>query len=143
MNTLHKYRHPKRSAKPVVLALALALAGSAALAASTNDVVTTRADESINQQYGRGSVYSFSPDAKPIYPEQAGSNVFGTMKTYAAEAWHKTEGFAVAAWDKTTDFFTQPPSAQTEPRAMDAQALRRHRPSPFFESHNASGPTPH
>jgi len=140
MNTSHKYRHPKRSVKPVVLALALALPGSAALAASTNDVVTTRADQSINQQYGRGSIYAFSPDAKPMKSEQAGSNVFGTMKTYAAEAWHKTEGFAVAAWDKTTDFFTQPPAvAQTEPqrygRAGGYVGADR---IAVLESHNAS-----
>ena len=33
-------------------------------------VVTTRADQNIYQQYGRDSVYGFSPDRKPLKPEQ-------------------------------------------------------------------------
>jgi hypothetical protein len=35
-------------------------------------VVTTRADQNIYQQYGRDSVYAFSPDRKPQKPEQTG-----------------------------------------------------------------------
>jgi len=70
MNATSTSRRPKRSLKPVVIALALALPGSAALAASMGDIVTTRADQNVDQQYGRDSVYAFSPDRKPLTPER-------------------------------------------------------------------------
>jgi hypothetical protein len=98
----------KRRLNALTVALALALPGSAALAASMDDVVKTRSDQNIDEQYGRDSVYAFSPDAKPLKPEQTASrdtNIFGTMKTYAADAWHKTEGFAAGLWGKTTGLF--------------------------------------
>jgi len=81
--------------RPLVIAMALALPGSAALGAQMDDVVTTRADQNIDQQYGRDSVYGFSPDSKPMKPEQSASrdfHPFAKMKSYAAEAWHKTMG---------------------------------------------------
>ena len=56
--------------KPLVVAVALALPGAAAFAASMDDVVKTRADQNIDEQYGRDSVYAFSRDAKPLKPEQ-------------------------------------------------------------------------
>jgi len=41
--------------------------------------VTTRADQNIYQQYGRDSVYGFSPDRKPFKPDQTASrNAEGT-----------------------------------------------------------------
>lgn len=52
---------------PLALALTLALP-SVALAAA--DVVKTRADQNIDQQYGRDSVYGFSPESKPLTPER-------------------------------------------------------------------------
>ena len=70
MNATSTSRRPKRSLKPVVIALALVLPGSAALAASMGDIVTTRADQNIDQQYGRDSVYAFSLDKKPLTPER-------------------------------------------------------------------------
>jgi len=91
--------------KPIVLAFALAVPGSAVLAASMDDVVRTRSDQNIDEQYGRDSVYAFSPDAKPLKPEQTGSrntNLFSKVKDYAAGAWHKTEELALGAWNKTT-----------------------------------------
>jgi len=49
---------------------------------SDRQVVTTRADQNIYQQYGRDSVYGFSPDRKPLKPEQTASrNAEG--ETYA------------------------------------------------------------
>jgi len=54
--------------KPLVVALTLALP-SAALAVSA-DVVQTRADQNIDQQYGRDSVYGFSPESKPLSPDR-------------------------------------------------------------------------
>jgi hypothetical protein len=107
--------------KPLALALALTLPGGAATAASMDDVVKTRADQNIQEQYGRDSVYAFSPDAKPLKPEQTGShdaNIFGKVKSYAAGFWHKTEGFAASTWDKTTGLFnghsSAPATAQAE-----------------------------
>jgi len=70
MNAPSTSRRPKRTLKPVVIALALALSGSAALAASMGDIVTTRADQNVDQQYGRDSVYAFSTDKKPLTPER-------------------------------------------------------------------------
>jgi len=61
--------------KPLIVALTLALP-SAALAAPA-DVVGTRADQNIDQQYGRDSVYAFSTDSKPLTPERtSGSHWF-------------------------------------------------------------------
>ncbi len=69
MNSSNKSDLPKRSLKPIVVALALALPGSAAVAASMDDVVETRADQNIDQQFGRDSVYGFSAEDKPLSPE--------------------------------------------------------------------------
>jgi hypothetical protein len=53
--------------------------GYTARAVSDSQVVTTRADQNIYQQYGRDSVYGFSPDRKPLKPEQtAARNAEGT-----------------------------------------------------------------
>jgi hypothetical protein len=101
-------RQARRSIKPLAFALALTLPGAAATAASMDDVVRTRADQNIQEQYGRDSVYAFSTDAKPLKPEQTGSHdpsIFGKVKNYAAGFWHKTETFAASTWDKTTGLF--------------------------------------
>ena len=54
--------------KPLALALTLALPGVALAAAA--DGVKTRADQNIDQQYGRDSVYGFSPESKPLSPDR-------------------------------------------------------------------------
>jgi len=87
--------------KPLVVAVALALPGAAAFAASMDDVVKTRADQNIDEQYGRDSVYAFSRDAKPLKPEQQGSHDMG----FLGDAYHKTTGFVAGAWHKTTAMF--------------------------------------
>jgi len=99
---------PKRrpnAVKPIIAAVALALSGSV-YAASMDDVVKTRADQNIDQQYGRDSVYAFSIDAKPLKPEQQGTSsdagIFDKAKSYAANAWDSTRNFAGNVWDKTT-----------------------------------------
>ncbi len=60
-----------------VVALAFAAAFSNFAVAGegplTSQVVTTRADQNIYQQYGRDSVYAFSADRKPLKPEQTAS----------------------------------------------------------------------
>jgi hypothetical protein len=88
--------------KPLVVAVALALPGAAALAASIDDVVKTRADQNIDEQYGRDSVYAFSRDAKPLKPEQQASHDMG----FVGDAYHKTTGFLAGAWHKTTAMFS-------------------------------------
>jgi hypothetical protein len=65
--------------RPLTTAVALALAAAfsnfaaAGEGPSTSQVVTTRADQDIYQQYGRDSVYAFSVDRKPLKPEQTAS----------------------------------------------------------------------
>jgi len=88
--------------KPLVVAVALALPGTAAFAASMEDVVKTRADQNIDEQYGRDSVYAFSRDAKPLKPEQQGSHGLG----FIGDAFHKTTDLVAGAWHKTTGMFT-------------------------------------
>src|SRR5690349_11894463 len=77
MSTVGTSRHPKRSLKSITFALALALPGSFALAATMDDIVKTRADQNIDQQYGRDSLYAFTPDRKPLSPERT-SNARGS-----------------------------------------------------------------
>jgi len=98
MNTFRKYHYPKRSLKPLVLALAFALPASAALAASMDDVVKTRADQNIDQQYGRDSVYAFSPESKPLSPERTSGprwlhNWFHGTKASDATTSARYEGY--------------------------------------------------
>ena len=60
--------------KPVALAVALALPNVASLAANMKDVVSTRAAQSVGEQYGRDSLYAFSPDAKNFKSGQNPTN---------------------------------------------------------------------
>src|SRR6266704_2560562 len=82
--------------KPLAVVLALALP-SAALAAPA-DVVKTRADQNIDQQYGRDSVYGFSPESKPLSPERTSGphwfhNWFHKSKTSEANVSALYEGY--------------------------------------------------
>jgi hypothetical protein len=56
-----------------------AAAGQGEPALSTSQVVTTRADQNIYQQYGRDSVYGFSPDRKPQTPEHTAARAANTL----------------------------------------------------------------
>jgi hypothetical protein len=91
----------------------MALPGAAALAQPLSDVVTTRADQTVTQQYGRDSVYAFSPDAKPLTPAQTGSRAgfLTEVKQYSANAWDKTKEYSENAWDKTKAFLVPKPGA--------------------------------
>ncbi len=57
-----------------------AAAGQGEPAQSTSQVVTTRADQDIYQQYGRDSVYGFSLDRKPQKPEYTASRSANTLE---------------------------------------------------------------
>jgi hypothetical protein len=125
MNGSHK--RSRNVVKPLIVAMALAMTGSA-YAASMGDVVTTRADQNIDQQYGRDSVYAFSVDAKPLKPEQQGSSEaspFGKVKSYAANAWDKTRHFAGAMWDKTTGLLPHSSGTTTAQSQYDVQPYGR------------------
>ena len=99
--------------KPIALAIALALPSAAALAHPLSDVVTTRADQTVTEQYGRDSVYAFSPSAKPLTPAQTGSRAgfFSEAKQYSAHAWDKTKEYSAEAWDKTKALLAPKPGA--------------------------------
>ena len=71
MHALFKARRKKGIAlKPVALAVALALPNVGAFAASMQDVISTHAAQSIAEQYGRDSLYAFSPESRRFKPGQ-------------------------------------------------------------------------
>jgi len=111
MNSSEKFGRVQVSMiKPVVLAIALALPGAAAFAESFDDVVKTRADQNIDEQYGRDSVYAFSRYSKPATPDQTGpspvSKLFDKTKSFAFAAFDKTK----VALDKTKTALTPEPT---------------------------------
>jgi hypothetical protein len=101
--------------KPIVLALAFGLPTATVLAEDMSNVVTARADQAVDQQYGRDSVYAFSPRSKPFTPDQTGSRSAGgleSVKSYAANTWHKTTD-----WFGRQSAATSPPEPQRYGRA--------------------------
>lgn len=115
--------------KPIVLAVALTLPGAAAYAASMTDVVTTRSDQNVYEQYGRDSVYAFSTDAKPLKPEQTGPH-----SNFIGEAFDKTKGFVAGVWDKTTGLF-KPHDDGSAPTYT-----ARYEPQPYGRAGGYAGP---
>jgi hypothetical protein len=83
--------------RPTLIVAAVLFASSASYAETMSNVVTTRSDQNIEQQYGRDSVYAFSVDAKPMKPEQTGSRAFGKV-------WEKTEDAGRWTWDHTLGY---------------------------------------
>jgi len=80
--------------KGVALAMALMLPGAAAFAESMSSIVTTRADQTVTQQYGRDSVYAFSPGSKPFTPSQTGSRVSDYGNGYSSQTRERLEATA-------------------------------------------------
>ena len=80
--------------KTMALAVALALPATSAFSASMNDIVTTREDQDIYQQYGRDSVYAMQT-RQPAQTATHASSDSGVGKFFAgvgaagASAWHK------------------------------------------------------
>jgi len=66
-------RSTRSVVRPMILALALALPGAVAIAVQMGDVVTTRADQNVDEQYGRDSVYASSSGSKQPMPDQSSS----------------------------------------------------------------------
>ena len=122
MSSGKRSRVGRNVVKPLVVAVALALPSAASFAASMSDVVTTRSDQNIDEQYGRDSVYAFSRDAKPLKPEQTGSHHLGWLSNTA----DKTKAFVAGTWDKTTSFFKgHGPSSYSSAAAYEAQPYGR------------------
>lgn len=85
--------------KPMVLAIALALPAASSIAASMSEVVTTREDQDIHQQYGRDSVYAIQTrqpaPTESRYDSHASGGVgafFSGVGSAGAAAWHKVTG---------------------------------------------------
>jgi len=108
--------------------VALALPGAAAYAAAM-DVVTTRSDQNIDEQYGRDSVYAFSRDAKPLKPEQTGSHPLPLIGGVV----DKTKHFFAGAWDKTTGLFKH------DDRTAGAYAASSYEPQPYGRAGGYAG----
>jgi hypothetical protein len=70
--------------KPVALAVALALSNVGAFAASMQDVVSTRAAQRIGEQYGRDSLYAFSPALQTGQNPTNSSRLSRRGKSYGA-----------------------------------------------------------
>ena len=103
--------------KPLVLAVALTLPGTAAFAGSVNEDVSTRADQIIDQQYGRDSVFAvgLSRYSERMTPEQLSAQLSNWLD--------KTKSFAGATWDKTKSLFTQESTvSSSEPQRYDGRA---------------------
>ena len=80
--------------KTMALAVALALPAASAFSASMSDIVTTREDQDVHQQYGRDSVYAM----QTRQPQQTASHLssdsgvgkfFAGVGAAGASAWHK------------------------------------------------------
>jgi hypothetical protein len=108
---MNSSKRSRSTLKPLVVAVALSLPGAAALAEDMSQVVTTRADQNISQQYGRDSVYAFSNDAKPFKPEQTESRHTGWLNN----AWDKTKSYTANAWHRTEGLFSQHGTAAANP----------------------------
>ncbi len=80
--------------KTMALAVALALPAAPTLAASMSDIVTTRDDQDVHQQFGRDSVYAMQT-RQPLQTESHVSSDSGIGKFFAgvgaagSSAWHK------------------------------------------------------
>jgi hypothetical protein len=80
--------------KTMALAVALALPAASAFSASMSDIVTTREDQDVHQQFGRDSVYAMQTQ-QPLQTESHVSSDSGVGKFFAgvgaagSSAWHK------------------------------------------------------
>jgi hypothetical protein len=101
MSSVNRNPVVRKVVKPLIVALGLAVPGAASFATAMHDAVTTRADQSVAQKYGRDSVYGFSPDATPYNAEQQGARGMA----FIGDVFHSTADFFSTAWDKTASLF--------------------------------------
>ena len=101
--------------KTLALAVALTLPAGMSLAASMNEVVTTRENQDIYQQFGRDSVYAI----QSRQPADTGSRYSGDGSSGVGEVFAGIGAAGAAAWDRVTGLFesdgTTQAAAQPEP----------------------------
>jgi hypothetical protein len=98
--------------RPIVITVALALPGAAALA-EPMDVVHTRDLNAQSDNLGRagGSVVVDSRDASlEAQQSVAAASAWDKTKVGAEKAWDKTKAGAATAWTNTKSFVTQKPA---------------------------------
>jgi hypothetical protein len=87
------------TAKTMALAVALALPAAPTFAASMSDLVTTREDQNVHQQFGRDSVYAMQTHQ----PAQIGSRI--SSDTSIGKIFAGIGAAGATAWDKMTSVF--------------------------------------
>jgi len=85
--------------KTMALAVALALPVAPSFAASMSDIVTTREDQDVHQQFGRDSVFAMQT-RQPAATESHASSDSGVGKFFAGIG-----AAGSSAWDKMTSMF--------------------------------------
>jgi hypothetical protein len=95
-------RHLPSTVKTMALAVALALPAAPGFAASMSDIVTTRDDQDVHQQFGRDSVYAL----QNRQPAQTESRVSSTSGSSGVGGFFAGIGAAGAsAWQSVTSAF--------------------------------------
>ena len=106
--------------KTMALAVALALPAAPTFAASMSDIVTTRDDQDVHQQFGRDSVYAMET-RQPVQTESHVSSDSGIGKVFAGVGAAGT-----SAWHKMTSLF--------EPRSETSQTVVAQQPQWYGRS---------
>jgi len=115
---MNSFKRKRTLLRPIALILAVALPASAGISAELADVVKTRPDQNIDQQYGRDSVYAFSAESKPLKPEQTGAR--DRIDAQSNFAVSDASGFPSANAPLQTDPMDN--DMATDPRPIDARA---------------------
>jgi hypothetical protein len=114
---MNSFKRKPNLLRPIALMLAVALPASAGISAELANVVKTRPDQNIDQQYGRDSVYAFSSESKPLKPEQTGArDLIGARSNFTIS---DASGFPSANAPLQTDPMDN--DMATDPRPTDAR----------------------
>jgi hypothetical protein len=108
--------HSHSTIKTMVVAVALTIPAALSIAAPMSDVVTTREDQNLHQQFGRDSVYAIQTRQPADTESRYGSYGSGGIGEFFAGVG----AVGAAAWDKVTGLFEPGSSAaaatEAEPR---------------------------